>query len=181
MRTDGKKKIIKNEGNLYGHAGPTDIDEIKELYSYEYAICKIKYKTWKDGNLVDASGTGFFCEINDDNIPFKKVLFTCNHILNAESIKNNKEIKFEYLNKINVMKMINRKVFTNVNVDYTCIEIFDKDQIKKFFQIDKNILINQDELRDKEIFILQYPGQKKLFFGSGRIINIKNDLIMHTV
>ena len=54
------------------------------------------------------------------------------------------------------MKMRNRKIFTNDNekIDYTCIEIFDKDQIKKFFQIDKNILTNQNELRDKEIFIL---------------------------
>ncbi len=67
-------------------------EEIEELYSYESAICKIKFGT-------SVSGIGFFCEINDDNIPFKKALFTNNHILNKENIGINKEIKLEYYKK----------------------------------------------------------------------------------
>ena len=33
----------------------------------------------------------------------------------------------------------NRKVFTNKEIDYTCIEIFESDGIKNFFKIEPNI------------------------------------------
>ena len=56
--------------------------------------------------------TGFFCEINDDNIPFKKGLFTNSHALNENAIENNKEIEFEYLKGIKKIKITkNRKIY----------------------------------------------------------------------
>ena len=91
--------------------------EIDELYSNELSMCKIKVKNEKGNNVI---GTGFFCEINDKDIPFKKVLFTNNHILNEKNKENNielsNEIEFEYLNKIKKIKMIkNRRKYTNKN------------------------------------------------------------------
>ena len=80
---------INNECISDTHGKPINKEEIEELYRYESAICKIKIE-----NL--GSGTGFFCEINDEDIPFKKALFTNNHVLNEESLDINKEIKFEY-------------------------------------------------------------------------------------
>ena len=131
--------------------------ELINLYSYKSAICKIEFKTVKNGKIVNGLGTGFFCEINDDNIPFEKILFTNNHILDKKSIEINKEIEFEYLEKkIKIIITKNRKTFTNKELDYTCIEIFDTDKIYNFFKIDKEIFDNKNNLVNKEIFILQY-------------------------
>ena len=51
--------------------------------------------------------TGFFCKINDKDIPLKKVLFTNNHILNEKNKENNIELskEIEYLNKNKKIKM----------------------------------------------------------------------------
>ena len=73
-------------------------------------MCKIICKTIKNGKIANTLVTGFFCEINDDKIPFKKALFTNNDILDEKSIEINKEIYFEYLNKknkINLQKIEN--------------------------------------------------------------------------
>ena len=102
--------------------------EIEDLYSNQPSMCKINFQKEKDGQIIDCSGTGFFCEINDDNIPFKKALFTNNHVLNKESIKINKEIEFECMGKKNKIHITeNRKIFTSIELDYTCIEIFNTD------------------------------------------------------
>ena len=88
---------------------PISENEMVTLFSYESALCKIKVKIEKEEEELEnlseiyegkerekeeiLIGTGFFCEINDDNIPFKKALFTNNHVLNESYIKNNKIIE----------------------------------------------------------------------------------------
>ena len=149
-------------------------EEIDELYRYKSAICKIKVEN-------SSSGTGFFCEINDEAIPFKMVLFTNNHVLNEESIDINKKIKIEYCKEEKILKITeNRKIFTNKDLDYTCIEIFDTDKINKFFKFDENILNDKNSLKNKGIFILQYPNGE-LSHDSGIILDTKNDILIHSV
>ena len=177
-----KSIAVKAEGCLDTHNTPMSLDEIKDLYSNESSMCKIKVKNEKGNNVI---GTGFFCEINDKDIPFKKVLFTNNHILNEKNKENNielsNEIEFEYLNKIKKIKMIkNRRKYTNKNIDYTCIEIFEEDEIKQFFKIDDSYFDNINKLKTKEIFILQYPNDEELNFSSGKILNIENNEIHHS-
>ena len=162
---------IKEKPNII----PISRNEIKELFSYESALCKIRVEEEK---LI---GTGFFCEINDNNIPFKKALFTNNHVLNESYIKSNKIIELEYLKekkKIEITK--NRKKFTSKVYDYTCIEIFDTDKIKKFFEIDKSIFENENSIKNKEIFVLQYPNGGELSYYNGVIADVENGLIEHT-
>ena len=155
-------------------------DEINELNSYESAVCKILYKTLKDGKFVKSFGTGFFCEINNLKIPFRKALFTNNHILDEEQTKINSQIKFEYCEKeINIIITKDRKVFTNKELDYTCIEIFDTDNINNFFNIDKDILNGKNNLINKEIFILQY-SEGNLSHDSRKILDIKNNMIKYS-
>ena len=163
-----------NEVIPYAYGKPITKEEIEELYSYESAICKIKHR-------ISDSGIGFFCEINDDTIPFKKALFTNNHVLNEKSIDINKEIKLEYCKeekKISITK--NRKVFTKKEFDYICIEIFDTDNINKFFKIDENINNDKNSLKNKDIFILQYPSGE-LSYDSGTILDIKDDILSHSI
>ena len=180
-KSSESKKIIK-EVIPFEKAGPTSKSELDELYSYESALCKIKCKIFTNGQTIDAFGTGFFCKIYDNNIPFNKALFTNNHILNKSSIEINKEIIFENCGKIKGIKIReNRRSFTNEDIDYTCIEIFDTDKINNFFLIDDTIFKNKKILINKEIFILQYPNGGELSHDSGKIMDIDNNMIVHSV
>ena len=178
-----EKSIAANaEGCMDTHNTPMSLEEIVDLYSNKSSMCKIKVKNEKGNNVI---GTGFFCEINDKDIPFKKVLFTNNHILNEKNKENNielsNEIEIEYLNKIKKINMKkNRRKYTNKNIDYTCIEILDEDEIKQFFKIDESYFNNINILKDKEIFILQYPNGGELKHSSGRILDIENNEIHHS-
>ena len=73
----------------------------------------------------------------------------------------------------------NRRVFTDENLDYTCIEIFDSDGFNNFFKIDPRIFENKKLLKDEEIFILQYPLGGELSFSSGRIKYIHEHYLIH--
>ena len=179
-QTESYNRVL--EGCMDTHNTPMSKSEIDELYSNESSMCKIKVKNEKGNNVI---GTGFFCEINDKDIPFKKVLFTNNHILNENNKENNielsKEIEIEYLNKTKKIKMNkNRRKYTNKNIDYTCIEIFEEDEIKQFFKIDDSYFDNINKLKTKEIFILQYPNGEELKHSSGKILNIENNEIHHS-
>ena len=122
-------------------------------------------------------GNGFFCELNDNNSPFKKLYYK-NHILDNKSIEIGKEIEFEYLGKINKIKITkDRKVFTNEELDYTCIEILDIDKYNNFFKIDNTIFEDKTKLKNTGIFILQYPYGGELSFDKGIIIDIEDNRI----
>ena len=174
---------------LFGRGKPINKDEINELYRYESSMCRIViYETIEKRKIEKESGTGFFCEINDNSIPFKKALFTNNHVLNENRIGINKEIEFEYLKQMKKIEITeNRKIFTDSNLDYTCIEIFDddkifdKDKINNIFRIDTEIFDNKNNIKDKEIFILQYPNGEKLSHDHGIILDIKDNKIKHSV
>ena len=73
-----------------------------------------------------------------------------------------------------------RNRFTNENLDYTCIEIFDEDQITNFFDIDISVINNKSSLEDEEIFILQFNETKSLLFSSGKILHIKDNIMVHS-
>ena len=157
-----------NEDCLDTHAKPVLKDEVDELYSYESAVCKIK--------INGKSGTGFFCEINDKNIPFKKALFTNYHVIN--NINDN--VIIEYLNK-EYKLTLNRRIYKNENLDYICIEILDEDVYNNYFKIDNTIFLKKEILNGIEVFILQYPNNGQLKFNKGRILNINNNEIKHSV
>ena len=174
------KSIKKEKEGFNRNQGPPfSITEINDLYKYKSCLCKIKYKTQDN---PDSFGTGFFCEINDDNIPFKKALFTNNHILDDNSIQVNKVIEFDYLNKPKNIKITGkRRAFTNEELDYTCIEILDKDKINNYFNIDKSYFEQINKLKDLLIIVMQYPFGEELSIDKGAIIDIdvQNKNIKH--
>jgi len=131
----------KKECLIKGHNEPINKREIEELFKKENAMCKINSKKLINNKLKDINGTGFFLKINMKDILFKKCLLTNNHVLNGNDIKLNKEIIIEYKNKIKRIKITeNRKIYTNKELDYTCIEILDEDNIEEYFKIDENII-----------------------------------------
>jgi len=104
-------------------------------------MCKKSFETDK-GEI--GKGSGFFCKI--DNFIIKYALFTSNHILNKSNIKYGNTISFECLelqksifsSTYNTIKKEikitgKRQVFTNKELDYTCIELFESDGIIDYF------------------------------------------------
>ena len=108
-------------------------------------MCKILFEINEGIRVIKGKGSGFFCEI--DNFPIKYALFTNNHILDENRIKKGNIIKIEYLKrflykekKIKIDEK--RRVFTNKELDYTCIELFESDGIKHFFKIEPIMIAN---------------------------------------
>ena len=129
-------EIIK-EGIIKGHGNPISKNEIKNLFEKEKSMCKIISENNKGEEI---KGSGFFCEI--DNYPIKYALFTNNHIIN--DIKVGNIINIEYLeDKVYKEKEIkideNRRVYTDKELDYTCIELYKTDGINNYFKIEPKI------------------------------------------
>ena len=174
---------IEKEGILFQNANPMTKKDIEQLYKHELSMCKIKFETIKDNQTANGFGTGFFCLINDIDIPFKKALFTTNHILNKNAIEIGKSIVIEYLNNNKEFEITsNRRCFTNETLDYTCIEILDSDKIDvdNFFKIEPIIISNKNLLKNEEIFILQYPYGGELSFSSGKILDMNKSQLFHS-
>ena len=170
-----KESIVK------GRCKPISKKEIDNLFKKEDSMCKIKFYKKSNGKLEESFGTGFFCKLKDDVIPFNYCLITNNHVLDEEHIQINKKIEFELKNenkRIEITK--NRRTFTDKTLDYTCIEILQEDNINEFFEIDDNVIHDDiNILKEKEIFILQFPEGKELSFSEGIIIGIKEGKIIH--
>ena len=136
-----------------------------------------------------SEASGFFCEIDSD-LPFKHALFTNNHVLTKSHIEIGNTITFEYflkssdkIDKIVKKKLKltnNRKVFTNEELDYTCIELFKSDKIFDYFKIDPKLFKSEKNfLEDNDIFILQYPKGNNISFSSGKVLSLENNQIKH--
>ena len=179
---DKLESKIEKQSGIRINAKPMDKNEIDELYKKKDCMCLINFETVKDGKKKNNGiGTGFFCNLKNSYFPFQKVLFTNNHVLNKESIAPGEKIKLIYEQKSIIIEMTQkRNVFTNEKLDYTCIEIFDEDEITNFFDIDTSVINNKSSLEDEEIFILQYNETKNLLFSSGKILHIKNDKMVHS-
>ena len=174
---------IKNEGILKTHGKPISKSEILDLFDLEKSMCKIFFQNIKNKKIEEGKASGFFCELY--NFPIKYALFTNNHVLNEKNTKIGDIINIEYFKKNKIVKKkikINekRKVFTNEELDYTCIQLFESDEIKYYFQIDP-IIFSEDKnfLENSEIFILQYPGNE-LSFSYGKVLSLKNEKISHS-
>ena len=139
-------------------------------------MCKIKYQIINNNDLKDVFGSAFFLAMNIRGIPFNKCLITNNHVLNEEFFQSNKIIQIEYLNENKIIQIGQRKIYTSKTLDFTCVEIYDNDNIKKFFVINHQILnYNINIFINKDIFILQFPNGEDLSFSEGKILSIYDE------
>ena len=118
-------------------------------------------------------GSGFFCHFKNDFNP-KYCLFTNNHVLNISNLKIGQIININFLKKnIIIEKLIKitekRKVFTSDELDYTCIELFESDEIDNFLEIDPNINNYTDKLLlNNNIYKLHF-FENEISFSYGKI------------
>jgi len=172
-------QIIK-EAAIVGHSEPIKIQELNEIMRKEDSMCLILATKKINGKSQNLVGTGFFLNLNKKKIPFNNCLITNNHVLDEDNIKINNRIHLKYRNQQKEIEIYERRrVFTDKELDYTCIEILEEDNINHYF----NIANNYEDLSSYEgqdIFILQYPNGNDLSFSSGKIKSIKGNSIFHT-
>ena len=156
------------------------LDELTMQLLYQksyFTTCKIIAVNNNEPN----NGSGFFCKI-----PLKgkiiKFLFTNNHVLDKDSIKEGEIIKCSYKNKLKKFEIKKRRCFTNADLDYTCIEILNEDQIEDFFEIENKNLYNPKEYNYEVIALPKYPdGGGSLKIYSGYLTEIDGYQIYHNV
>lgn len=178
------KGDISSQGYIENFCSPIKKREINNLFEKELSVCKI-YSNKENSKVIENGiGTGFFCRLNIKQIPFNLALITNNHILDRNSIKAGKEIIFDHKDscKSKILEISQkRRIYTDEKLDYTLVEIletdniFENDEIEKLFKIDQNILEgNTLNMKNIDIFILQYPNGNELAYSSGKITEISS-------
>ena len=156
---------ITKEAIIKDHCEPIKKKEVSQLFQYEESMCKIRNNKIINNQLNHVLGSGFFLLMNIKGIPFNKCLITNNHVLNKNYFKTNKVIEIEYLNEMKVIPIDKRMILTDKILDFTCIEIYDNDNIKRFFAINQKILEGDINIYiNKDVFILQYPKGEDISF-----------------
>ena len=197
IKYKGKNIEIKNQildlNTIYKKYNCIEInnEQIKDFYKIEgnfnLNFQDIEKKIKKEREkftceiFLPIKGIGFICQIpyNNNNI---NVLFTNNHIINEDSLKIGKKIKYHLYKQVDKELVITEKrlIWTdsrNQGLDYTAIQIFDEDgfNTNNIFKIDNS---NLDNYNDHEICILQFP-EKELELTTGIIEDINKYDIIH--
>ena len=171
-----EEEEYEDEMKIIGHGNPISFKRLEQLkQKSENSTCKINYM----GKL----GTGFFFKYNNDKYYF----MTNNHVLDINAINNN-ELSIIYKNKEEIINLNgDRLKLSNKKLDYTIIEILEEDEIfkkiKDYFEIDNYIMNNesQNNYKNQDICIVQYPDGGDLSFAQGGINSLDNYKIKHLV
>ena len=97
-------------------------------------------------------------------------------------MENNSIINIEINNTKKELKLENRRIWSDSELDYTCIEILKNDDIKGFLNIDEILLHSDYEIenyKDKGIYIFGFMKDLELSFDSGYILEAKNNHLFH--
>ena len=146
------------------------------LQNAKSSICEI--------DLPKGFGSGFFCKIpyTEDNNHLIPSLITCNHVFSKDLIKkSNINIILNGQNK--TISLNQRKIWTDEKIDFTCIEIKEKeDNIYSFFNLDDNVFTNENYLNQNVIIyaINNINNGRKLVYSNGIIKNSKDSIFAYT-
>ena len=159
-----------NETALDGYPNIIPFDSSQKIIEQmKKDICKIK--------IGEEQGTGFFCKIPFPNsYNMLPVFITNNHVINEDFLfkDNNKfTVRIKEEKKEKEIYLNNRMKYTNKDFDITIIEIYEKDEIKSFLDLDDKIINDiiddtdeNHEFVDETIYIIQYPeGQLSVSYG----------------
>ena len=149
----------------------------KILNQMQNCICKI--------NAQEMYGTGFFLKINFEDNTSINVLTTSYRLIDEKYLTDNKEINIllnDYKTRIIDLEK-KRNIYTNKEYDLTLIEINKKDNINTFFDIDENILSNDNPklfYENKPIYIIHYLNMEKVSFSYGICSELNESEIKHS-
>ena len=132
------------------------------------AVCEIK--------LLEGFGSGFFCKIpyTENNNLLLPVLITANHVLTKEILNSKNDIEIIINEEPKVLPLEQRKIWNDENMDFTCIEIKEKeDSIDTFFSLD-------DHVKYKDLGNDCYLNENVIIFGinkDGKNVGFSNGII----
>ena len=112
------------------------------------------------------------------------VLTTTYHLIDEKYLADNKAINIllnDYKTRIIDLEK-KRNIYTNKEYDLTLIEIIKKDNINNFFDIDENILTNENHkllYENKPIYIIHYLNMEKASFSYGICSELNESEIKH--
>ena len=179
-------KILNNQINY----NQEDVDneaiqknsELIKINEFLYHTCKSLCKIITSKYV----GSGFLIKLYIFNEPFY-CLMSNEHVINKEMIKSKDNIEVYYDNQhkkiiINLDK--NERfiqVYRYLNIDLTVVEILEKDKVDEYYFLLPNLdYINKyEELKNKKIYIIQFPEGKELSYSFGKIYNIKQYEFSH--
>ena len=143
------------------------------------AVCEI--------NLSKGFGSGFFCKIpyTENNNLLMPVLVTNNHVLSSELINSNNDIRITINGKNKTIPLKQRKIWTDEKMDFTCIEIKEKeDNIDTFYNLDDNIFKNNSSneyyLNQNVLIFAINKENKQIVFSNGLIKRCKDNFFDYT-
>ena len=156
---------------------PITIEETQKILEQMInCICKVKSK--------GIYGTGFFCQIKFLDNTFIKVLTTSYQILDDNYFKENNEINLIINNQARIINLNKkRKIYSNKDYDLTLIEIKDSDKISDYFELDENILSQENPklfYENKTIYVIQYLNMEKASVSYGIFNDLIDSEIKHT-
>ena len=138
------------------------------------SIYKIKTEKNINHKLEIIEGAGFFMQINEPYIPFKKCFITSNNIIDENDINNKNEIRIGYEAEEKQIEIKNnRKIYMDKNIGYTCIEILEEEDLMVNY-----LKITTDEIEDlnnEKIIIPEYINNYELSYPIGKILSITKD------
>ena len=152
---------------------PINISSTKKILDQMInCVCKIEVSN-------NESATGFFCKANSMNF-----LMTCNHVINEEYLKENKEINLSLNNDKEHLKInlgIQREIYSNKKYNTTFIELKEEDKIKNYLELDDNLFKDDEReiYENSSIYVLQYVYGKEIHVSYGTLRSINNYEIEH--
>ena len=144
------------------------------------SICKIVYQI-EEGIK---KGTGFLIKLYKGDEPLF-CLMTNEHVITKEVIEKKIEIEVFYYNTKKRIKIIldeNKRFIQNYKdmyIDCTIIEILAKDNVFEDYFLIPNIDYNDKnyaDLKNKKIYVVQFPEGKNLSHSDGEIIKVGGNL-----
>ena len=137
--------------------------------------------------LSKGFGSVFFCRIpyTENNNLLLPVLITCNHVLPIDLLNTKDYITIIIDGNSRIISLKERKYWTHKKMDFTCIEIKEKeDDIHTFFNLDDNALAskfsNNDYLKKKVHVFRINPYEKEVGFSNGTIVKNENYFFAYT-
>lgn len=147
--------------------------KLKNICNSDLEKCVCKIKIQKENNKIKM-GTGFFCQLEKSNI---KLLMTNNHIIDDSFLSTQNEIELEIDNIVIIIDLkIARYKYTNIEFDFTIIEIVKHDNISQFLTVNESNIY-----KDEQIFSIHYPRGKDLMFSFGKIVKKNNDNLIYSI
>ena len=124
-------------------------------------------------------GSGFFCKIpyTKENNLLLPVLITNNHVLSKDSLET--DIKIKINDETKIISLKGRKKWTNVEMDFTCIEIKEEeDKIYTYFNLDDKVLdknYSNDNYLNHNVLIYAINKDNNLMGFSNGVIKKNED------